>query len=65
MKVAAVGHADVDHWHHALSKRGPTHANRTLAVLSKMFSLAIRWEWRSTTRARALSATKRTSGRAT
>jgi integrase len=47
MKVAAVGHADVDRWHHALSKRGPTQANRTLAVLSKMFSLAIRWEWRS------------------
>lgn len=24
----------------------PTHANRTLAVLSKMFSLAVRWGWR-------------------
>ncbi len=47
MKVAAVGHADVDRWHHTLSKRGPTQANRTLAVLSKMFSLAMRWGWRA------------------
>ena len=45
-KVAAVSHGDVDQWHHRLSKRGPTHANRTLAVLSKMFSLAVRWQMR-------------------
>ena len=30
----------------SLSKRGPTHANRTLAVLSRMFSLAVRWGMR-------------------
>ena len=29
-----------------LSARAPTVANRTLAVLSKMFSLAVRWGWR-------------------
>jgi len=46
-KVAAVTHADVDAFHHRLSARAPTHANRTLAVLSKMFSLAIRWGWRT------------------
>ena len=46
-KVAAVSHADVDAWHHRLSKRAPTHANRTLAVLSKMFSLAVRWGMRA------------------
>jgi integrase len=45
-KVTAITHADVDRWHHKLSARAPTHANRTLAVLSKMFSLAIRWGWR-------------------
>jgi integrase len=45
-KVAAVTHADADAFHHRLSARAPTHANRTLAVLSKMFSLAIRWGWR-------------------
>jgi integrase len=47
MKVAAVSPADTDDFHHRLSARAPTHANRTLAVLSKMFSLAIRWGWRS------------------
>jgi integrase len=45
-KVAAVTHADVDALHHRLSARVPIHANRTLAVLSKMFSLAVRWGWR-------------------
>ena len=46
MKVATVRTADVDAFHHRLSGRAPTHANRTLAVVSKMFSLAIRWGWR-------------------
>jgi integrase len=45
MKVAGITHADVDRFHYAMRDR-PTHANRTLAVLSKMFSLAIRWGWR-------------------
>jgi integrase len=47
MKVAAVSHAGVDAWHRKLGDRAPTHANRTLALLSKMFSLAIRWGWRT------------------
>ena len=47
MKVAAVSHADVDAFHHKISARAPTHANRVLACLSKMFSLAVRWGWRS------------------
>jgi integrase len=46
-KVAAVSHADIDGFHHRLSARAPTHANRTLAVLSRMFNLAIRWGWRA------------------
>jgi integrase len=45
-KVAAVTHADVDRFHHAMRDR-PTHANRTLAVLSKMFSLAVKWQMRA------------------
>jgi integrase len=45
-KVAAVSHSDIDGFHHRLSARAPTHANRTVAVLSRMFSLAIRWGWR-------------------
>jgi integrase len=46
-KVAAVSHAEIDGFHHRLSARAPTHANRTLAVLSRMFNLAIRWGWRA------------------
>jgi integrase len=46
-KVAAVTHADVDGFHHRLSARAPTHANRTLAVVSRMFNLAVRWGWRA------------------
>jgi integrase len=45
-KVAAVSHADVDGFHQRLSARAPRHANHTIAVLSRMFNLAIRWGWR-------------------
>jgi integrase len=47
MKVATASHADIDALHHKLSARAPTHANRVLALLSKMFSLSIRWGWRT------------------
>ena len=47
MKVASVTHADVDAFHRKISARAPTHANRVLACLSKMFSLAVRWGWRA------------------
>jgi integrase len=47
LKVAAVTYSDVDRLHRDIGKRAPTHANRVLALLSKMFSLAIRWGWRS------------------
>ena len=33
--------------HRDISKRAPIHANRVVAVLSKMFSLAVRWGWRT------------------
>jgi integrase len=52
-KVAEVSHADIDSLHRKISKAGhsgrpaPHRANRTVAVLSKMFSLAIRWGWRT------------------
>ena len=45
LRVANVRHADVEEMHRAL-KGTPYRANRTLALLSKMFSLAVRWEWR-------------------
>ena len=44
-KVAAVSHAEIDKLHRSLREK-PYQANRTLALLSKMFSLAIRWGWR-------------------
>jgi integrase len=54
-KVAAVRHADVERLHRKITARGtPTRANRTTALLSKMFSLAIRWEIRADNPARGL-----------
>lgn len=47
LKVAEVTFSDVDGLHRKITKRpAPYHANRTVAVLSKMFSLALRWGWR-------------------
>ena len=46
-KVADVVYADVDKLHRAVTnERGPFRANRVLAVLSKMFSLAVKWRMR-------------------
>jgi integrase len=52
-KVAAVSHDDVQRLHDKISKAGlrgnpaPYAANRTLAILSKMFSLSVRWNMRA------------------
>jgi integrase len=47
-KVADVRFEDVDAVHRRVSKSsGHYIANRTVAVLGKMFSLAIRWRWRT------------------
>lgn len=46
LKVAAVTTDDVEALHRKITKAGaPYRANRTLAVLSKMFTLAIRKRW--------------------
>lgn len=47
MKVGDVRHADVDRLHREITKRAPIRANRVVACLSKMFSLAQKWDWRS------------------
>jgi integrase len=44
-KVADISRDDIGRFHHGLRKT-PYHANRLLAVLSKMFSLAERWRLR-------------------
>ena len=43
LKVAAVSFRDVERMHQRIAERAPYLANRTLAVTSKMFSLAVRW----------------------
>ncbi|KAB0676702.1 tyrosine-type recombinase/integrase [Aureimonas leprariae] len=45
-KATSISFSDVEEMHRKITKRGvPYRANRALAVLSKMFSLAIRWSW--------------------
>jgi integrase len=47
-RVAEIGFADVDALHRKITRGGtPYRANRVLALLSKMFSLSIRWRWRT------------------
>jgi integrase len=47
-KVADVNFADIDALHRKITKAGtPVAANRVHALASKMFSLAIKWQWRS------------------
>ncbi|MER9449338.1 tyrosine-type recombinase/integrase [Mesorhizobium sp. M0254] len=46
-KVAEVEFTDIDGLHRKISKTAPYLANRTVAVLSKMFGLAIKWRWRT------------------
>jgi hypothetical protein len=48
LKVAEVTYSDVDALHRKITKRGaPGRANRVIALVSKMFNLAIRWGWRT------------------
>jgi integrase len=47
-RVTEIGFADMDALHRKITKAGtPYRANRVLALLSKMFSLSIRWRWRT------------------
>jgi integrase len=47
-KVASIEYRDIDKLHRRLSKdRGSYSANRTVAVVSKMFALAMRWKMRT------------------
>jgi integrase len=55
MRVAEVTFADIDTLHRAISKRGrPYRANRVLALLSRLFSMAIRWHMRADNRCRGV-----------
>jgi integrase len=47
-KVASISYTDIDRLHGQVTvESGPVQANRLLGLLSKMFSLAIRWEMRT------------------
>lgn len=54
LKVAAVTFSDVDALHRKITKRAPYRANRVASLLSKMFSLAIKWGWRADNPVRGL-----------
>lgn len=45
-KVIDLRHTDVEKLHRKIAKTAPYRANRTIAVLSKMLSLAVKWEMR-------------------
>ena len=47
LKVHEVRREDIDQLHRAISQTRPIRANRVAQLLSKMFSLAVRWEYRS------------------
>ena len=48
LKVSEVTYSDIDRLHRKITKNsGPYAANRTIAVVSKMFSLAIKWGMRT------------------
>jgi integrase len=46
LKVAAVTFSDIDKLHRQLSAT-PYHANRVIALLSRMFAMAVRWQLRA------------------
>src|SRR5262249_50302283 len=54
-KVRDITFANVDALHRKITKTGATYqANRVVAVLSKMFSLAVRWGWRESNPCRGI-----------
>jgi integrase len=55
LKVAELRHADIEALHAAVAKAaGPYAANRTVSLMSKLLSLAVRWEMRTDNPARGV-----------
>jgi integrase len=46
MRVADVRHSDVEKLHRSVAKSAPVRANRVVSVLSRMMTLAVKWEMR-------------------
>jgi integrase len=57
-KVKSVTFSDIDRLHRKISATAPYQANRCLAVLSKMFALAVRWHMRADNPCRDVSRNK-------
>lgn len=53
-KVAELRHADIEAMHKKIAATGPYAANRSVAVVSKMMALAVKWELRETNPARGI-----------
>lgn len=54
VKVAELRHSDVEKLHREVARKAPYRANRTVAVLSKMLALAVKWEMRTDNPARGI-----------
>ena len=52
-RLKAIGRLDIEVLHNSL-KSTPYFANRVLALLSKMFNLAIQWKWAADNPARGV-----------
>lgn len=64
LKVAAVKFDDVDRLHRRITdSSGPYAANRTMATLAKMFSLAVRWGYRTDNPCKGVAANGETKRR--
>ncbi len=54
IRVADIRHADIERLHQSIAETAPYRANRAVAVLSKMLSLAVKWEMRPDNPARGV-----------
>jgi len=54
LKVAAVTHADIAALHREITAKFPTAGNRTVALISTMFNLAVREGWRDANPAKGI-----------
>jgi integrase len=56
-RVADVRHSDVEKLHRSVAKEAPVRANRVVSVLSKMMTLAMKWEMRGDNPVRGIDRT--------
>ena len=59
-KVASVSHSAIAALHHRVTTSASYQANRTVALLSRMFNLSIRWGWRSDNPAKGIERNQET-----